>query len=732
MQPDSDRPLIAEEADLFGFVGIAKRLAPAILKTVQTDGVVIALEGPWGSGKTTLLNFLRKELDRSKPKNVHVISIAPWLGGDKSNLVSSLLAPIAEILDHLEDEAAAKEKAYWKQAKKKGAKIGDVIRNYGARTGRILSPAARLAEYFVPGAKIVGDGLDLGSDYLEKSERNPTTAEIKSSIAKKISEMDVAFVVILDDLDRLEPDQAVEVVRVVKSVADFSKITYLMCYDRDALSHALKSGLNVNDGDLFLQKIVQLSFSIPLPEPFDLRANFLAEAKAIFREVNGIDIEGDLLDELKRAVDREGSALRTPREVKLALNGLRFLYPSINNDVYYPDICRLHLIKTTRADLYRWIEKYLADRSVLVTGDATISKYDKEEMGKRLLEMLPADDSDSVRSIWNLRRFVPGVVKQNDPSECVFANATSAEVREMVVRRRLGSPIHYRYYFALTFPKTVIPDEQFDALLKQAKEDISALREKLVNLARDKRSSGRSWFEHVLDRFDYDQIRDLDVATILGLIEAISDGMDEVLVVDNDRRPFLLSVADIAERVVRDCFKRLKVLDAGAFLRASKRIATECRAINWLVKDFFRTEVYAHGLVGDRKREPDAWLFSDDLLSELLAVLKKRASLQAENNQVSEMPELAGYLYGWRDLSGLDEPKKWVEKFSESDEGFLFLLQGLRGWAMSDKVYYPLNKSAVSVFLDWEQTIKRLNQLTETEHSTKARELLVAVEQGRD
>jgi hypothetical protein len=44
-QPDSDRPLNAEAADLFGFVGIAKRLAPAILKTFETDGMVVGLTG---------------------------------------------------------------------------------------------------------------------------------------------------------------------------------------------------------------------------------------------------------------------------------------------------------------------------------------------------------------------------------------------------------------------------------------------------------------------------------------------------------------------------------------------------------------------------------------------------------------------------------------------------------------------------------------------------------------
>jgi ABC-type phosphonate transport system ATPase subunit len=59
---DSDRALKNEGKDQFGFVAIAKRLAPSIVEASKGDGMVIGLEGLWGSGKTSLLNFLRTEL----------------------------------------------------------------------------------------------------------------------------------------------------------------------------------------------------------------------------------------------------------------------------------------------------------------------------------------------------------------------------------------------------------------------------------------------------------------------------------------------------------------------------------------------------------------------------------------------------------------------------------------------------------------------------------------------
>lgn len=689
--------------------------------------MVIGLEGPWGSGKTTLLNFLRAELKRTKPENVHVITIAPWLSGDMSNLVGSLIEPMADILDNAE----LAQTAGLAKARKKSSDLGDLLRGYGAKTGRMLAPAARFAEYFVPGAKVAGDAFELGSQYLEQSQRTPTTAETKANISSKISKLDIGFVVILDDLDRLEPTQALEVVRLIRSVADFPKIAYLMCYDREILSQAIKIGLRVDDGDLFLQKIVQLTFSIPLPEPFDLRANFLSKALDIFEEVTGTPADDELLGDLKSAVDREGSPLRTPREVKLALNGLRFVYPAVAGDVYFPDMCRLHLIKTTNPPLYRWLEEYLSVRSVLVTGDASISKDDRERFGERLFALLPSDDTSSVRSIWNLRRFVPGLIKHDEAAARVFTSSSSREVQDMITLRRLGSPIHYRYYFALTPPKTVMPDRRFGELLALARTNPASLTENLMALAKEKRNSGKSWFEHVLDRLDGAKINGLDGKTVSGLILSICDSMDTVLGADNRPRPFALSVETLARRTVEDCLKHLKGLDEDLFHSISIHVASECTSMNWLVGTFFRDEIWNHGIVGDQKKSLESWVFNEGELDTLLGVMKKRASAQSQQVQIPDMPDVASYLFGWRDLSGVDEVKAWVSVFSQTDEGFLFLLDKLRSWAVSDKVYHPLQKSSVTVFLDWEETIQRLEELKKTAHADKADELLKAIEQAR-
>ena len=729
---DSDRALVDETEDQFGFVGMAKRLAPSIIEASKGDGMVVGLEGRWGSGKTSLLNFLREELTAAESENIHTITVAPWLNGDSAILVMSLLGPIADILEKKEAERSEVKGIRGKFSRKKASDVGSLISLYGQKTARTLVPLASLAGYFIPGAQVAAGALKAGGDALEQfSSREATPSELKRAIAEKIEALNVRFVVILDDLDRLEPEQAVEVVRLVRSIADFPRVAYLMCYDREVLAQALKVGLKVQDGDLFLQKIVQLTFAIPLPEPFDLRTQFRNEAEAIFAEVTGAAPDGELLKDLASAVDCEGMGLSTPREVKLALNGIRFVYPSVADDVYFPDFCRLHLIKTTHFKLYKWLEEYLSVRSILVTGDGMITNDSKATLGAALKELLPSEEIGASRSIWALRQFIPGVRTNEDASERVFSEVSLREAGDATELKRLGSARHYRYYFALTGPKTVISDDDFNQLLEFARSDLPSLKARLEHYAISLRRSGRTWFEHILDRLDDHLVSKLDKETVAGIVLAMYDTMDFVIATDNEPRSFASSVTSTAVRVAERCLVRLRTVDQESFEKVSREAAENGTALNWLVGNFFRDQMWEHGRVGDQRSQPGQWVYTDDFLDVLLDIMRERLSSTKVHEKIADMPDVSTFLFGWRDISGEAEARDWVTKNSDTDKGFLAILNHLRSWGMSDRVYYPLSKSSIEAFFNLEDAVARLAALRESAHGELVRELEIAMDQAR-
>ena len=72
------------------------------------------------------------------------------------------------------------------------------------------------------------------------------------------------IVVVIDDIDRLTPDEIRLVFRLVKAVANFPQTIYLLAYDGPVITHALGDP-GLQDGKDYLDKIVQLSLPLPTP-----------------------------------------------------------------------------------------------------------------------------------------------------------------------------------------------------------------------------------------------------------------------------------------------------------------------------------------------------------------------------------------------------------------------------------------------------------------------------------
>src|SRR5690554_7429653 len=60
----ADRPSIDPKDDLFGHAPFASSLADSICRYPGSDGLVLALYGPWGSGKSTVLSYVQHFLER--------------------------------------------------------------------------------------------------------------------------------------------------------------------------------------------------------------------------------------------------------------------------------------------------------------------------------------------------------------------------------------------------------------------------------------------------------------------------------------------------------------------------------------------------------------------------------------------------------------------------------------------------------------------------------------------
>lgn len=232
-------------------------------------------------------------------------------------------------------------------------------------------PLAEFGANLVPGLGIVSTGMKTFSK-LDLSAHKETTELLRRRVEAGIARSGLNFIVLIDDLDRLEPAQAVEVLHLIRSVADFSGFRYILCYDPGVLAHAIERELGVPDGKLYLQKIIPLSFTLPHHEVFDLKRELLLGALALFEQVNqDVPTEAELAH-LRKVAWIYGQELSTPREVALVLSVLEFWYAGIRDYVYFPTCFFLQLIRVTNAGLYDGTEQYLARFFVFVSGGARL------------------------------------------------------------------------------------------------------------------------------------------------------------------------------------------------------------------------------------------------------------------------------------------------------------------------------------------------------------------------
>nr|ELA0209310.1 pilA-like protein [Klebsiella aerogenes]ELA0230413.1 pilA-like protein [Klebsiella aerogenes] len=668
------------EDDRYGYTAIAEGLARSISVLDENVSTVIGIEGQWGSGKTSLLNLLNEQLKTQVPATTQIVVFSPWVNSPDESPVNALMMTIAARLARLDTSAMAQAG--------KAVPLAETILNYAQQTSRRLAPVTRFAGNFVPGLGLVADGMDAlaGTDL---SGREQTAAELRADIEGKIAALGVSFIVVIDDLDRLEPAQAVEVLRMVRSVADFSRFRYVMCYDRDVLAHAVETGLGVQNGKRYLQKIIPLSFSLPRPESFDLRREFIAGVIRLYTSVCRTEPDETLLQDLRRVADIYGAALTTPREVQLTLNALAFRYSGLRDYVWLPDLCFLQLIRTVNPELYDWTEHYLTERAVVESGDGAVSEAEQAEMVSRLGQYLSLFRSSEAQSPTSLSHWVPGISGYKTEHLKLFGQADDDIKSVLTANRRLGSAAYWRYYFAYSSPQNVLSPDYFSELFRQAgnPDEHAALAEELLSRINSNNISSRTWFEHILSQLTWPVIATRTTEECEGFLRFFFEHGDEVIkryTIRNEWfEPHNLDMNSVATRLLqRLCEdKSWPVIEnLGTMLDTGK-------AWRWIA-DYFRQLLWMHGLAGNRTVHEQQHLLSAEALKTLQHRLALRLNSPDITSQFCQDGLLLTHIWAWRDISGLESVRAWIQNENLEDEKFLRLLLAPRYGGISSATGY--------------------------------------------
>lgn len=722
-----DRALSSGDEDRLGFREVAKRIAISLVDRASEDGFVIGVEGAWGSGKSSLLFLIGDELGKlPEDRQPTVINFRPWLIGNRDALITSLFSELSNQLDRAALNAGDATRISVAKAKE----TVEALRNFmtGLSKAGAAIEVAGDASGLVP-LKWVGKGIKAAGEFVGGKPAPPQLSDLKDELGKSLRELGHRFVITIDDVDRLEPAEVIEILRLVRSVVDLPNVIYLLCYDSEILAHSIERAVGVKSGQSYLEKIVQLTVMVPKPESLQLRQWFSDELHLI-----AFAKDEEELSRLKVVIDYEGGRqLQTPRSVVRTLDAVRFFWPPLREaKADLADFVWLQFIKDGNSKLYRWIEDYCSTAAVISLEIARVEETEKAQQLAALHKLVPAGYFEDISYRHNFAEVLPGVetdYSDNGNSFKIFQKMSDQERDAAIQKRRLASPDDYRLYFALTGPSHALTQDDFTSMWSAAKHSAEQAGAELLRL-HDRHAAGSlTKADLLLERMSGGAYKILPSQQCENILLALSQIMD----VAYRRNPFDLfwvnSVWDRARRLIPFLLLRLEPAHRATVITKMFR---EGAAIGWLTL-LLRYEMFAHGRINGGRRRPDSeWLFTNEELDSIIQIMLSRYRMMSIRD-VFGCPNPISLLFAWRQAGDEKGPRQLVEDNIISDKGLIETLEHLTTTIeSSDRGRFEvLKKDNLSLFMDFEDVERRLHALEQqNELGERAKRLATALDDG--
>lgn len=488
----SDIPKSTPEEDALGYAPFARQIAKAIRTTPSPQGLIMAIHGPWGSGKSTLLNFVKHELS-SLPDNekVIVVDFNPWWFNDKNHLVGQFLGRFHSALK-LDPNALQR--------------IGNLMGEYN--TALATTAATSLS---VPWA--AGGVAWLLGKFRAKTQDVP---ELKAKIAAVLKNFERRILFVVDDIDRLTPDEIRELFKVIKALADFPNVVYLLSFDRHVVHLALEKALGV-DGAAYLEKIVQVPFSLPSVDRGRLRKLFFKNMDALLTICVGNKFDSSYWQNVYlEGIDQ---FILKPRDVVRLTNALFVSYPAVAGEVNFADFVALESLRVFEPRMYELVR----DNREMFAGHSDQNRDPADstrQFHDAWLSDLPIVRRPAMKAL--LSRMFPKVGSSWGGSG--YGSDWNGSWRADL---RACSPELYDTYFQFGVPADSLSRAELNLLVAAAEND-GDVEGILINANEVVRSNGTTKAGEYLDRVR-DIRAELSLTAAKGLLKALFNVGDVIL-----------------------------------------------------------------------------------------------------------------------------------------------------------------------------------------------------------
>lgn len=425
-----DDPITTADQDTLQRAQVAQRIARLIDENHSPESsVVYGLEGPWGCGKSSVIALITTFLTKFDENRWHVVSFTPWATSGTEGLLSEFFSALATVAP-------------------KSSNSKDLR--------GLISTYADIARPFAALIPVAGSAVAEATRSLETRLSKPWNVAF-DEIATELRTLGTPVLVVVDDIDRLQPGELFDLLKVVRLLGRFPGVDFLLAYDEQTLIETLQNPDQSNASKAraraFMEKIVQYPLSIPpllTSQIVKILDAGLTEILTPERVETSFDRNrfGDII------LSTMPSQLTTPRAIERFLAQVREQFRSHDlsemNDV---DLILTVFLKVQFPDVFARLQSW---KSELTRSSPSIASFGRREVEQpdwdQLFEVLDRNED---------RRDARAVL-------AVLFPATRAPSPSRAAPRRFAHPDYFDRYLAQAIPEHDVPDAIVSRAIEKA------------------------------------------------------------------------------------------------------------------------------------------------------------------------------------------------------------------------------------------------------------------------
>lgn len=662
----ADRPISTINEDRLDRGKFVKEFSRSIGGWKGKDSIVIAIYGDWGAGKTSIKNLIIEEMQEQKLTPL-IMDFNPWQRAGKFDLLEIFFRELAQVLGKVDKGKKYGDLA--KKVKKYGryftagksfftlikkivltlifvVAVVNIFKAWTADsvfslakfiTGMVFMAIFAVLSYF--------EGIfnNIYSVFDELSEiHKKGLNETKKDLANDLKNIEHPIVVVLDDVDRLSPDEVKTILQLVKANADFPNIIYLLLFQRDVLEKAINI-FSKQNGREYLEKIVQIGFNIP--------------------EIDRVKLESVLFERLNELLVTPSidSKFQGERWRELFIPGLRPYFGNMRDvnrfvstfnfhiecfkgekafEVNPVDLIAVEVLRVFEPDIYK---------SISVSKQYLTEKYDDKQKDEyknifdSIIQNGNADKKKAIEKILSVLFFNVSRIYEGD----MFGDNADIDFKNS----RISHPDIFDRYFYFKTPTGDIANSEIEVILSSTND-----RNKLFQFLSTHKQKGQ--LKTLLDRIS-NYSNDISIEHAEPFITALFDVGDNL----PEEEAFTIGEKSLITRIFRDYLLREN--------DSTKRYGIFTKCIQDTTGIYIPVYlVHGEDLRHESKKSPDRYIVDDDKVQYLKEQCLLKIQSGADSGELFNNNNCYFILYLWHKWGDADKVKEVVLKHSENNQNF--------------------------------------------------------------